>query len=110
VHYDVHGGNVLRAAAGATLIDWGDAGWADPAHDFGAIPMHRVPEVLDGYEEVASMGPGPEARVLRAVIGQAVRKARGGWDGFKRDLLAFWSSEVPPRWRPWAPPRAYPSP
>jgi len=73
LHNDIHGLNVLCAPAGATLIDWGDAGWGDPASDLGSIPMHRVPEVLRGYEEVASLGQEVEAQILR----------------------------VPERWRPW---------
>lgn len=102
LHNDIHGLNVLCAPAGATLIDWGDAGWGDPASDLGPVPMHRVPEVLRGYEEVASLGQEVEARILRAVIGHAVRKlAERGRERPLADLTAFVAGDVPERWRSW---------
>ena len=33
----------------ATLVDWGDAAWADPAIDFAKIPLRAVPYALEGY-------------------------------------------------------------
>jgi hypothetical protein len=100
LHYDVHELNVFRTADGATLIDWGDAAWGDPASDFGSIAMSVVPDVLAGYEELASLGDGAEARILRAVIGQSVRKfAQNGWSEPLDGLAAFVAGDVPPRWR-----------
>jgi len=100
VHYDVHGGNVLCAADGATMIDWGDAAWADPASELGSVPMPFVDDVLAGYEERASLGPDAEARILRAVIGHAVRKlAERGRTRPLADLEAFTAGDVPARWR-----------
>jgi hygromycin-B 7''-O-kinase len=33
----------------ATLVDWGDAAWADPAVDFAKLPLRAVPFALEGY-------------------------------------------------------------
>jgi aminoglycoside phosphotransferase (APT) family kinase protein len=106
LHYDVHGGNVLIDAAGATtLIDWADAAWGDPAADFGSIPMPDIPHALDGYEEIASLGEGAEARLLRAAIGQSVRKLAYGW-GEPLDWLMAWAQGDPePRFRDHLEPR-----
>jgi len=102
LHYDVHGLNVLCPTAGATLIDWGDSAWGDPASDLGSIPIHLIPHVLDGYEERASLGPDAEARILRTVIGHAVRKfAERGRRKPLDDLVAFVERGVPERWRRW---------
>jgi Ser/Thr protein kinase RdoA (MazF antagonist) len=104
-HYDVHGLNVFGGADGrATLIDWADAAWADPAADFGSLRMPDVPHVLAGYEEVAPLGAGAEGRILRAVIGQAARKlVTSAWAEPLDDLLA-WAREGPStRFREWLP-------
>lgn len=104
LHNDIQALNVLCAPAGATLIDWGDAGWGDPASELGSIPMPRVPDVLDGYEEVASLGQQVEARILRAVIGQGVRKlAERARERPLRELQAFLDGDLPARWRGWLP-------
>ena len=104
-HYDVHGLNVICDGDGAaTLIDWADAAWADPAADFGAIPMHHVEHALDGYEELASLGESAEGRVLRAVIGQAVRKvATSDWNEPLAQLLAWLEAGPSRRFAKWLP-------
>jgi Ser/Thr protein kinase RdoA (MazF antagonist) len=100
-HYDLHENNVLCPPAGATLIDWGDAAWADPAHDFGALPVAAVAIVLAGYEEVGSLGPDAEARILRALVGQSVRLAvRRQVHEPLAALLAF-LPHAPDRFRAW---------
>jgi aminoglycoside phosphotransferase (APT) family kinase protein len=45
LHNDAHGGNVMCTRDGAlvALIDWGDAGWGDPAHELGSLPVESVP-------------------------------------------------------------------
>lgn len=105
-HYDVHGLNVLCDERGrATLIDWADAAWADPAADFGSMPMRGIPHALDGYEEIASLGPCAEGRILRAVIGQAVRKlVTSAWSEPLDALLAWARADPEPRFRDWLPP------
>ena len=52
VHNDVQDTNVMaRGAHYAALIDWGDAGWGDPAIDFRTMSMRGVPHALAGYRE-----------------------------------------------------------
>jgi hypothetical protein len=86
------------------LIDWADSAWADPAADFGSIPMHHVPDVLDGYEELASLGERAEGRILRAVIGQAVRKvATSDWSEPLEQLLAWLEAGPSRRFNDWLP-------
>ncbi len=67
IHDDIHPMNVMCSSSGVLLaiIDWGDAGWGDPASDFAAIPFDDVPCALEGYEAEAPglMGRDPEARI-----------------------------------------------
>ncbi len=67
IHDDVHAMNVMCSPSGDLLaiIDWGDAGWGDPALDFAAIPFEYVPAALQGYEAEAPglLGGDPEARI-----------------------------------------------
>ncbi|MCU1283083.1 MAG: hypothetical protein JWM53_6629 [bacterium] len=80
----------------------GRAAWFDPAIDFASIPMHHVLDALAGYEELAALGAGDEGRILRAVIGQAVRiQIVGGWTRPMDDLMRFVTSDVPARRRDW---------
>jgi aminoglycoside phosphotransferase (APT) family kinase protein len=62
--------NVLSSPQGSLLsiIDWGDAGWGDPAMDFAWMPLEAVPLALGGYMETA-----PE------LLGKDVR-SRIAWD------------------------------
>ena len=55
VHGDTNGGNVLCHREGGlmALIDWGDAGWADPAVDFYMVPPEGLEAALRGYGETA---------------------------------------------------------
>lgn len=67
IHGDVHKMNVMCTPGGELLaiIDWGDAGWGDPAMDFGTIPLDEVSSALEAYEEEAPgiLGGFPEARI-----------------------------------------------
>ncbi len=55
VHGDTNEYNFLCNKNGQLLsiIDWGDAGWGDPAIDFYVIPMEVLDYVLDGYTDSA---------------------------------------------------------
>jgi aminoglycoside phosphotransferase (APT) family kinase protein len=49
------------------IIDWGDAGWGDPALELAQVPVPAIDLVLDGYRSAgagALLGPVPEARIL----------------------------------------------
>jgi aminoglycoside phosphotransferase (APT) family kinase protein len=57
LHGDMQTTNVIVESgsfAYEALLDWGNAGWGDPALDFVGLPMRAVPFVLDGYRKVAS--------------------------------------------------------
>lgn len=67
VHNDVQDTNVMvRDGRYAALIDWGDAGWGDPAIDFRTMSMHGVPHALAGYREVQPLDEDDtaEARII----------------------------------------------
>jgi aminoglycoside phosphotransferase (APT) family kinase protein len=51
-HGDVHRMNVMCDDGGRllALIDWGDAGWSDPMHDFSSMPLEAIPSAIAGYE------------------------------------------------------------
>ena len=69
-HGDVNAGNVVvghhEPRTYAALLDWGGAGWADPASDFSGIALEAVPSVLRGYQEIALLEDDDtaEARIL----------------------------------------------
>ncbi len=48
------------------FIDWGNAGWGDPAFDFAGIPLRAVPYMLAGYRQIAPLtnDETAEARIL----------------------------------------------
>jgi len=53
LHNDLHVGNLM--ASGPThiaVIDWGDAGWGDPAKEASNLPVEAVDDFLAGYREV----------------------------------------------------------
>ncbi|BDC48322.1 hypothetical protein F183_A06380 [Bryobacterales bacterium F-183] len=66
VHNDLHDRNIMCGPTGGllALIDWGDAGWGDPALDFAAIPLDAVPAVLEGYGDRKRLGDNLNARLV----------------------------------------------
>ena len=68
VHDDVHPGNIMCTPEGSllALIDWGDAGWGDPALDFVHVPLELLPDVVEEYESESKAGLGafPQARFV----------------------------------------------
>ena len=68
-HGDVQATNIIVNAGSydyLALIDWGNAHWGDPVHDFGDKPIRTVPYVLEGYREIAPLERDEtiEARIL----------------------------------------------
>lgn len=58
IHGDLQTTNIMvrpDSSTYAALIDWGGAGWADPALDFAGVPLRAVPFMLEGYREIASL-------------------------------------------------------
>jgi aminoglycoside phosphotransferase (APT) family kinase protein len=52
IHDDLHAMNVMCTPGGELLaiLDWGDAGWGDPALDFAAMPLDGIGPAVEGYE------------------------------------------------------------
>jgi Ser/Thr protein kinase RdoA (MazF antagonist) len=80
VHNDLHEMNVMCTPAGELLavLDWGDAGWGDPALDFAAVPLDMIPAVLRGYgaESLTRLGPFFEARIIWSKLHSAMEDAQ----------------------------------
>jgi aminoglycoside phosphotransferase (APT) family kinase protein len=66
LHSDLHEWNVMWGRQGGllALIDWGDAGWGDPALDFAAVPLDSLCAALEGYGGKKRLGAYPEARLI----------------------------------------------
>lgn len=69
LHLDVQATNVMVSAGTReyrALLDWGCAGWGDPAWDFFGMPLRTVPFMLEGHRAVAPLDgdDGAEARIL----------------------------------------------
>lgn len=60
------------------VLDWGSAGWSDPAWDFAGVPLRVVPYLLAGYRTVASLpsDSSAEARILWRQVQLALFTAR----------------------------------
>lgn len=66
LHNDLHERNIMCGAQGGLLavIDWGDAGWGDPALDFAAVPLDFLAAALEGYDNAENLGEYAEARIV----------------------------------------------
>jgi hypothetical protein len=76
LHNDIHEMNLMCAPDGSlrAVIDWGDAGWGDPALEFAQIPILAVPFVLTGYKTQAPalLGDAPGPRIVWDKLGLAL--------------------------------------
>ena len=79
LHNDIHEMNVMCSKDGALLavIDWGDAGWGDPALEFAQMPLAGVPYALAGYESEA---PGHlDEHVAARIIWDKLERVFDAW-------------------------------
>ena len=101
---------MIESSGRVQLIDWGDAGFGDPAYDFRSLPMQSIEVALRGYREVRGDDPTLEARIVRRVLVRSVsnlcRTPLTGPSWYRpvaaqlTDLLTF-ASDRPNTWRSW---------
>ncbi len=79
LHNDAHPFNVMVDATGGylALLDWGDAGWVDPALELATFAIDWIADLVAGYAEAAPelVDDGFPGRVLWNQIGHSLRKA-----------------------------------
>lgn len=74
LHGDLLPMNVMvHDAAFAAVIDWGDAGWGDPALDFWGVDPELTDDVVAGYREVAPLDDAVVERARAEQLGRALR-------------------------------------
>lgn len=75
-HGDIHTMNIMCDPSGKllALIDWGDAGWNDPMHDFAGMPLSFIPAAVAGYEAEAGapLDGASRARLIRGKVVSAL--------------------------------------
>ncbi|MBB4679765.1 phosphotransferase family protein [Crossiella cryophila] len=111
VHGDVHPQNLLTHNGSLTLIDWGDAAWADPATDFVKLPLDHLHPVLTGYLPTPADREAWTARILWHNLSWTLGRLRNPrprpderhWSAppYARllDLLRFLAQDPPEPWR-----------
>jgi aminoglycoside phosphotransferase (APT) family kinase protein len=119
LHGDVQATNVMVDPGSLeylALIDWGAAGWGDPAQDFAGLPLRAVPWALAGHREVAPVDGDEtvEARILWRHLQLALwllrRSPQPGRSWAERpvamfiEVLRFFLEGPGERWRALAPP------
>lgn len=106
IHGDIHRFNVLSGPEDelVALLDWGDAGWGDPAYDLARAPLEALAPMLAAYEAASRRGLGPDARgrILRYRLGRLLRWAQRQSEA-PGDLAAFLTfvRHLPDDWRPY---------
>lgn len=118
LHLDVQATNVMvnpGSVAYLAILDWGCAGWGDPAWDFFGMPLRAVPSMLEGHRSVAPLDgdDSAEARILWRHLQYSLavlpRGAAPGMAWGERPLawllevLRFFLEPPGPRWRELAP-------
>ena len=97
LHNDIHAMNVMCARDGTllALLDWGDAGWGDPALELAQVPLDAAPFVLQGYESAAHLDDAAEARMLWDKLCKAVGQLeKGDVQGGSLDNLLAYTSRI----------------
>lgn len=84
------------------LIDWGDAGWADPAAEFTDMPLAALATTVAAYEDVAPglVGANGAARVIWYRLARALDRLVSGRPSPNRLAEHFaYRDQAPPSWR-----------
>lgn len=111
VHGDMHLGNVIATTNGdfAAIIDWGDAGWGDPAFDLSYLPAPQLPKLLEHYlKHRTTDDPTMEGRIMAVLAYRAHRNARNGDANLLNELKQLLASLTDPKWQVWVPPSPLP--
>jgi hygromycin-B 7''-O-kinase len=118
LHNDLHSFNVmvhLEPLRLSAILDWGDAGWGDPALEFGTMPIWAVDWILSSYEK--SFRPVDEgffARLLWHDLGAALEASINLWVETDEpwqplttsrwiNLARLFAHPKDPRWAQWLP-------
>jgi hypothetical protein len=106
LHADVHRTNILTHADGglSAIVDWGDAGWGDPAYDLSRAPCAALPLLFEAY--VAAGGPDlgehSRGRILRYRLARILRwLSNGRQEGTDLEELLHFGAEPPEEWTPY---------
>ena len=104
LHADVRPGNtIVRDRRLAALIDWGSAGWGDPAIEFAALWVWAVPHALEGYRSVEPLDENVEARIVWEHLIR-VLALEGAIDLLRGvDWVVAARASAPDWMRPWLP-------
>lgn len=118
LHGDTQATNVMVGAESleyAAVLDWGNAGWGDPAWDFAGVPLRIVPFMLEGYRAVGSPEDNEtiEARILWRHLQLSLfllrREPQPGRSWAERplamllDVMRFLLESPEERWSRWIP-------
>lgn len=81
LHGDLSAANLFTSVDGAfaAFIDWGDAGWGDPAMDLARVPLARFEAVLAAYDGASRrpLGAAGWGRMRFYALGRALRFLSG---------------------------------
>jgi aminoglycoside phosphotransferase (APT) family kinase protein len=99
LHNDVHFMNVLFDAGRPWLLDWGDAGFGDPALEFESMPFDAIPTIVAEYRALAPPDDSFEERVALAQFAGALSKLSNGRPKRFASLLRWRRAGLPGRWR-----------
>ena len=113
LHNDVKPDNMMvNQRDELVLIDWGDAGIGDPAHDLAGLRAAAIARALVGYREIVGDATDPtfEQRIVRLALSNSLaglRRSPATGPSWYRplaaamaDLLAF-ATDHPETWRRW---------
>ncbi|MEO6468930.1 MAG: aminoglycoside phosphotransferase family protein [Acidimicrobiia bacterium] len=113
LHNDVKPDNMMANHRDElVLIDWGDAGMGDPAHDLAGLRAAAIAQALVGYREIVEPTTDPtlEQRIVHLALANAVaglrRAPKTGPSWYRplatvmADLLAF-ATDHPATWQRW---------
>jgi aminoglycoside phosphotransferase (APT) family kinase protein len=121
LHNDIHEMNLMVNSEDHSylaIIDWGNAGWGDPATEFRIATIQSVPHMLEGYRSVMPLEGEDtiEARILWDQLGLALRRMKLELEfgvikyGFQpfgglMQLWRFTHQQQDSRWTQWFPSR-----